>query len=346
MDLGFLAELSLPRAQSRTSTGMSAFDHLPPELQELRPIKVLRRSLEGGRLSHAILLHGDNMDTIESVALAIAADLLKVDNPRKHPDLFTLRPAKRARRIRISGTGGAVEPNTMRWLLRELQQTSNQGGDKVAVIYEADRMMAESANAFLKTLEEPPAQTTLLLLTTFPYDLMDTIRSRCFQFRIPSLRVSIEHPHWVSWLDDYRTWIQALLEAPTRRPEEAAQRLFATYGLVSRFQGVLETLAGEAWKIEKELAPDYLDDDELSALEVGVRRGTRTRMLADLERATRDYCVQEATADPAAAQALAKVVQNVERMVGLLEINLREDAALEGILLASLRAWSEAGRQR
>ena len=45
--------------------------------------------------------------------------------------------------------------NSMRRLVADIQKSSNQGGRKVGIVFEADRMHAESANAFLKTLEEP-----------------------------------------------------------------------------------------------------------------------------------------------------------------------------------------------
>ena len=55
--------------------------------------------------------------------------------------------------------------------------------ERLLVIYEADRMNLSAANIFLKTLEEPTASTTILLLTTRPYSLLPTIRSRCQRVR-------------------------------------------------------------------------------------------------------------------------------------------------------------------
>jgi DNA polymerase-3 subunit delta' len=59
------------------------------------------------------------------------------------------------------------------------------GACKVGVIVEADRMRDQAANAFLKTLEEPPQNTLLLLLTANPQRLLPTILSRCV--RVPLL---------------------------------------------------------------------------------------------------------------------------------------------------------------
>ena len=47
------------------------------------------------------------------------------------------------------------------------------------ILLEAERLNEESANKLLKTLEEPPASTTMVLVTSSPDDLLDTIRSRC-----------------------------------------------------------------------------------------------------------------------------------------------------------------------
>ncbi len=73
--------------------------------------------------------------------------------------------------------------------IRNLEQTlylaAPGGACKVGVIVEADRMNDQAANAFLKTLEEPPQNTLLLLLTANPQRLLPTILSRCV--RIPLL---------------------------------------------------------------------------------------------------------------------------------------------------------------
>jgi DNA polymerase-3 subunit delta' len=73
--------------------------------------------------------------------------------------------------------------------IRDLEQTIHLaapgGACKVGVITEADRMNDQSANAFLKTLEEPPQNTLLLLLTANPQRLLPTILSRCV--RLPLL---------------------------------------------------------------------------------------------------------------------------------------------------------------
>ena len=169
-------------------------ESLPELLRGTRAVEVLERSLTQNRLGHGILLHGDSLDSLEIIVRTIAAHLLNTErDPFEHADCFNLRPSGKARLIKV---GKTEDSNTMRKLVIDIAKSSNQGGRKVGIIIEADRMNAASANAFLKTLEEPPAGTTLFLLTTRPYDLLDTIRSRCLNFRIPAAIETIQHPDW------------------------------------------------------------------------------------------------------------------------------------------------------
>jgi DNA polymerase-3 subunit delta' len=319
---------------------LSALQALPPELRSLRPVQTLARNLQKGRLAHAILLRGEDLQQIESVALALAAGLLKTEtSAHKHPDCFTLRPAKKSRTITI-GQRGSLEENTMRRLIHDLQQTANQGGHKVAIVYEADRMNAATANAFLKTLEEPPRETTLLLLTTRPYDLLDTIRSRCFQFRIPSPTRVTEAEGWADWLEDYRAWIHFLhLETETAR-SSPDRSFLEIYGLISRFSEILEAGAGQRWKATAAELPDTLLDDEIEAMRIGQQRGFRDQLLVDIESHTRLAAIELSHRCPFPALMLARAIAALESITGLLALNMKDDAALEAFFLESLRIWT------
>lgn len=86
-----------------------------------------------------------------------------------------IRPRSKSRQISIED---------IRNLERTLQLAAPAGETKVGVIVDADRMNEKSENAFLKTLEEPPDRTLLLLLTTKPQRLLPTILSRCIQVNL------------------------------------------------------------------------------------------------------------------------------------------------------------------
>ena len=74
-------------------------------------------------------------------------------------------------------------PLSIRALIHFLRLQSFQGRYKIAVVADAHRMTAGAANAFLKTLEEPPPRTLIMLLTTNADGLLPTILSRCEQVR-------------------------------------------------------------------------------------------------------------------------------------------------------------------
>ena len=319
---------------------MSLSDQLPPEIARSRPVQVLQASFERGRLAHGILLHGDDLATLDQVALALAARLLETTTAKipTHPDFFTLRPAKKARQIRI-GERGSDESNTMRRLLRDLAQTSNQGGRKVAVIYEADRMNNPTANAFLKTLEEPPAETTLLLLTTRPYALLDTIRSRTFNFRLPATANRLQHPVWEAWTAAYLDWLGSVRHM-RRDAATVAHAVIGSYGLMTQFREALATMSDEIWQTAAESLPDTLDDDERLAHETGVRKSLRGRLFKEIEESTRYFAIEQSEPGEFPTHALARLVGELERLVGLLEVNLSEEVALERFLHESLRLWN------
>jgi DNA polymerase-3 subunit delta' len=102
----------------------------------------------------------------EPVAAAVPVALEELEGER----LRVLRPQMKSRRI---GVG------MVRSLEHMLHLACGPEQWKVGVVVEAERMSEQAANAFLKTLEEPPAQTLILLLTEMPEGMLPTIRSRC-----------------------------------------------------------------------------------------------------------------------------------------------------------------------
>lgn len=319
---------------------VSIASSLSPALAATRPVKVLDASLDQGRLAHGILLQGEDLDSLEQIALALAGRLLNTEaaSAAHHPDFFTLRPAKKARQIRI-GERGSDEPNTMRKLLRDLSQTSNQGGRKVAAVYEADRMNNATANAFLKTLEEPPEDTTLILITTRPYALLDTLRSRCFNFRLPLRSRRLEAEEWVAWRNAYLSWLDDIT-GMRATAEGRAHAVMGAYGLIVQFTDALNNLSDLAGEKAAESLPEHLSEDERAAHEVGLRKGIRGDLFRDIEETTRLFAIQQSAPGEFPSLTLARLTSELERLSGLLEVNLKEDVALERFLHESLRLWN------
>jgi DNA polymerase-3 subunit delta' len=146
----------------------------------------LERAHRKNRLAHAYLISGP-AGSGKSVVAARLAALLNKTTPEKvlhaqAPDVFVTEPASRSRKIVV---------DQIRGLERALQFRSAGNHKKIGIIRDADRMQMQAANAFLKTLEEPPQNSLLLLLTALPEALPETIVSRCLSL---PLRSSSETP--------------------------------------------------------------------------------------------------------------------------------------------------------
>src|SRR6059058_4072950 len=137
-------------------------------------LEYLRRAHEQNRLAHAYLISGPP----GSGKQQLAADLASLVNgtpvgdvfSAKAREIFVARPESKSRRIVIE---------QIRRLEHALQMRASSSRRKVAIISDADRLQPQAANAFLKTLEEPPKDSLLLLLSALPEALPDTIVSRC-----------------------------------------------------------------------------------------------------------------------------------------------------------------------
>lgn len=302
-----------------------------------KALDILLGALRAGRLHHAILLYGSSIQVLEDIAKQVAQRLLG-SQPEKHPDFFELRPQGKMRQIKIGSDadkiGGDWPPNTMRRLLKEISQTSNRGGNKVAIVYEADRMNDSAANAFLKTLEEPPRGTTIFMLTTRPNDLLDTIRSRCISLRADSAPLPLDDPQWKKWLDDFKDWQKALMEGIGVKIK-LLDAIMRCYGLLARFDKILSRLTDQAADIG-EAESEELEDDVIDAIVAGERRALRKRLFGEIE----DACVSCALGgNGVPAVKLARAVQALEKAAGLTELNMPDAPALEYFMLTSIRIW-------
>lgn len=318
----------------------------PESLQGTPAVAVIERAIERQRLSHSLLITGDEYETLGAVAQVIADQLLYPASstaptrfhPDSHPDVFSLRPAGKMRQIKAGKS--ADDTGTMREFIRKIAVSASIGDHKVGLVHEADRMNTTTANIFLKTLEEPPANTTLLVLTTRPYALLPTIRSRCLNFRFPSAEVGYLPDGWKAWISDYQAWLERLSAGISDRAA-VADAVFTAYGLTARFGVILNAATSEAWKAQKKSLPADIGDDERVAIETGLANGLRLKLFTGIEHATRDFALEHiSTGDESFRRAFTQAVDKLEKSVGLLRVNLNAQAALESFLLASLRLWA------
>src|ERR1035438_785481 len=178
-------------------------------------VQLLQRALARGRLGHAYLFAGDKLEELESLARTLAKTLncqrpIKVGGGvtdccdacpvcRKidgdvHADIHWARPESKSRVVTI---------DQMRELMREIQLKPTEAEFKVAVIAGADRLNPQAANAFLKTLEEPPAKSVLVLLSTEPQRILETILSRCLRLNFSAETARVLDAEQAIWLQQF-----------------------------------------------------------------------------------------------------------------------------------------------
>ena len=146
---------------------------LPPWLRE--PAEAFERLVAGGRMPHALLMHGPggwgkallaNHCALSLVGADAAADARNL----AHADLRWIDATPPATTIKI---------DQIRELTAFMQRTASQSEAKAAVLNRAHCMNLNAANALLKTLEEPPPGSYLILVSDAPQQLPATVRSRC-----------------------------------------------------------------------------------------------------------------------------------------------------------------------
>lgn len=156
------------------------------------PVTILKRALANGTLAHAYLFSGAEGIGKKMTALALAAALncpergpdggcslcpscCKVASGG-HPDVHLLVP-----------DGDEIKIDQVRQIQEDLSLRPFEGAAKTLIVDFAERMNPASSNAFLKTLEEPPGEALIILVTAMPQGLLPTIRSRCQELRFQPL---------------------------------------------------------------------------------------------------------------------------------------------------------------
>jgi len=318
----------------------------------------LQRGLQRGRLAHAYLFAGPRGAGKEAMARALAATLNCLDREHdscgqclscrqiaadKHPDVYWVKPESKSRRIQIE---------QVREFERAVCLKASTARVKVGVIADADCMTESAQNAFLKTLEEPPPRTIIVLLTAEPQRLLPTIISRCL--RVSFGRTSEE-------ASPFRAKVVPLLvEFAAAKPVGVVQvyRLHAalTALLAELREQVRQRIENEDQGQYGELDPkaqEKLDEQRAARIE-GEYRGAREQVLEELYTWFSDLllCVegadakllahpdrQEDLAKAAAGLSYARATAHldaIEHVRDALSRNIAEPFALEVGLLKLL----------
>lgn len=334
-----------------------------PDQQDVT--RLLQRSLEQGRLAHALLFHGHDLTELEGVARALAKTLVCEQPPRRgatglpldscdacaacrkadedlHPDVLAVRPESKLRVIKVE---------QIRDLLDRLYLKPTQARFKVAILSAADRLNVNAANAFLKTLEEPPRDTILLLLSSDPQRMLETILSRCQRLNFAGEGQRHRDPALLAWLTEFTT-----LAAAEQKSLLGRYRLLSVLlqKLAAAKESIEETITRRSplerhEDLESGLREKW--EDELAAAVEAEYRRHRGDVLAALQWWLRDVWLQaqrigedlfsypefaQATRVVAARVGPADALENlrqIEQTQRLLHFNVQEALALEVGLL-------------
>jgi DNA polymerase III subunit delta' len=336
-----------------------SFKNFPKQTQG---IQLLQRSLARGRLGHAYLFAGDSLGDLELIARTLAKTL-NCQNPVKiknaatdccdeclschkiengnHADIHWARPESKSRVITIDQT---------RALMQQIQLKPTEAEHKVAIIVAADRLNPQAANAFLKTLEEPPAKSVLILISTEPSRILETILSRCLRLNFSGDGKRELNSAENDWLEKFGSL--------------AASEQKSLLGRYRLLDALLQKLAEIRSQIDEKLAAgsplEKYDDvekglrekweDELAAAIESEYRRRRADLLLLLQWWLRDIWLHSLAAGKellnypkiSGAEAIAKRIspkqalenlQTLEQIQRLLHTNVQEALALEVGLL-------------
>ncbi len=307
-----------------------------------RAVEILRRAVALDRLPHALIFAGPSGVGKRTLAMLLA-QLLNCHAPagrrpcgecrscrkiagRSHPDVRL-----------IEAEGAFIKIEQVRQLIAEIAYQPFEGRCRVVILDEAEQMRAEAANSLLKTLEEPPSRTVMILVTSSPYLLLETVRSRSRMLHfggIPEDRIERHLVEQEGW--DPRT---AHLAAALSRGSLARALAFdaaahdESLSQARRFVALLLARGGfaEASQIAAAAAKDR-DRFEtwLDAVQSVLRGLYYARTAPDRCRGDEGL---EGPAEAASAPALAYAVRSLERLRQGLQFNINRQAAAEALFL-------------
>jgi DNA polymerase III subunit delta' len=177
LSLCFRSGFSLATDQIRAIPDIACF------LGNTRIVEILRRAVGQERLPHAMIFAGPSGVGKRTLAILLA----QIMNCLQRQGINSCGKCASCQKIRSGWhpdvrethpDGAFIKIDQVRNLINEIAYQPFEGRYRIVIFDPADRMRAEAANSLLKTLEEPPSRTIIILVTTNPYLLLETIRSR------------------------------------------------------------------------------------------------------------------------------------------------------------------------
>ncbi|MBS2024869.1 MAG: DNA polymerase III subunit delta' [Deltaproteobacteria bacterium] len=253
-----------------------------------RAVRLVRRALAKGELHHAYLVVGPEGVGKELLS-RLVAQAANCESPETErpcgacvactqiargvfPDVFWVRPQSELVAKGLVNKGDLetapsreIRVDEVRQLARRLAFALVRGRRKVAIVSPAETLNERAQNALLKTLEEPPPQTTFLLVTSAPDQLLATVRSRCARLPLGPLADEV---------------VERKLLKQGVPPQEAKARAVASLGSLAKALTFTAEALGERNALRDQVRAALREPDERLALDLAEEHAERDPALA------------------------------------------------------------------
>ncbi|TFE72085.1 DNA replication protein [Methylacidiphilum caldifontis] len=274
---------------------------------------LFKKAILNQRIASAYLISGVSSSLLLNLGMEISRELLGSD-PSKHPDFYLLKPQTKLKRISVQ---------QIKDVCRDLYLRPYRESRKVCLILQAESMCfggGEAANAFLKTLEEPPLNTTIILTSTRPMALFPTLLSRCLCLSVSGFPFEISPEDQDIWPE-----VQKWLEIEEEEEIGRLKKIAFLNDFIQKAKIAIESEKKEEDQQEKE-------SQEGVALEILEKR---ERFLRLVELACW-HKIQAEMEKGASAQSCLKLIEEIRRVERLnqdLNYGMEESLAIEAAFL-------------
>jgi DNA polymerase-3 subunit delta' len=181
------------------------------------------------------------------------------------------------------------------------------------VIYDAGKMHGTAANAFLKTLEEPPEDTIIFLTTSRLHAILPTIAGRCSVTRLSSDGKLFGNKEMQIWLANYSAWLSLLFDTNCEKKNSAIMQM---YLLLTQLEALLANL------LEEPVTDDF-SGEQLN------KQGIYGLLLAQIENETANFFRNRLEH----VKIFPKIISNLEGKAYLIALNVNFMACVETFLI-------------